>query len=284
MKQRYLTPTERYVAALKNASAQLHELRILFGAKSDPTFYRRLKAEHTYSPCMGEVLNPIFHYLVNPFYPLDPECIELKAVFSEYQKGLHDFILNDLTHALSGSETPDDICDSLNRCYEILSKTMFNPQEPKAHDEYDELCDLFDKASDEMRERIRQNQNQPIVVVDGFTPQGKKELSNICGKPKRKHRCDFRTQEEVATDTGFTRKTINKWEKEQTSDDKTNTSNPYGYYKSLRTDPKNKAAYLIFVRQVKDYKSVKGRRMSFVRFVDEWWKHNPDAVEMLHLT
>ena len=161
MKQRYLTPTERHVAALKNASAQLHELRILFGAKSDPTFYRRLKAEYTYSPCMSEVLNPIFHYLVNPFYPLDPECIELKAVFSEYQKGLHDFILNDLTHALSGSETPDDICDSLNRCYEILSKTMFNPHEPKAHDEYDELCDLFDKASDEMRERIRQNAESP---------------------------------------------------------------------------------------------------------------------------
>lgn len=157
MKKRLLTPTEIFINALKKTSASLKELRIHLDVETDATRYHRLKVDSPHSPCMGDVLNPILHYLVNDFRPLDPTSKELEYAFSEYKHKLQEFILGDLIQHLPGSQTPDDIFDSLNRCYEVLSRTLFYPQGPKAPDKLDELCELFNKASDEMRVQIGNN-------------------------------------------------------------------------------------------------------------------------------
>lgn len=157
MKKRLRTPTEIFIDALKKRSASLNELRIYLDVQTDATRYHRLKVDSPLSPCMGYILNPILHYLVNDFRSLDPESKELEYAFSEYKHKLQEFILGDLIQHLPGSKTPDNIFDSLNRCYEVLNRTMFNPDEPKAQDKLDELCELFNKASDEMREQIGKN-------------------------------------------------------------------------------------------------------------------------------
>jgi DNA-binding XRE family transcriptional regulator len=132
-------------------------------------------------------------------------------------------------------------------------------------------------------EELKRVKDASSVLVGGFTEAGEKQLKLAVRKPRKNRHSEFRTQEQVAKDTGFSRKTINKWECEQTSDDTNNKSNKYEYYESLRTDPEKNGAYKIWVKIVVEYKKKKGRKKSFVSFKEDWWEHNPDAIRMLHL-
>ena len=134
------------------------------------------------------------------------------------------------------------------------------------------IIDLLEGKSFEELERVK---DASSVLVSGFTEAGEKQLKLAVRKPRKNRHSEFRTQEEVAKDTGFSRKTINKWEREQTSDDTNNKSNKYEYYESLRTDPEKNGAYKIWVKMVVEYKKKKGRKKSFVSFKEDWWKHNP---------
>ena len=142
------------------------------------------------------------------------------------------------------------------------------------------IIDLLEGKSFEELERVK---DASSVLVGGFTEAGEKQLKLAVRKPRKNRHSEFRTQEQVAKDTGFSRKTINKWEREQTSDDTNNKSNKYEYYESLRTDPEKNGAYKIWVKIVVEYKKKKGRKKSFVSFREEWWEHNRDAITMLHL-
>lgn len=136
------------------------------------------------------------------------------------------------------------------------------------------IIDLLEGKSFEELERVK---NASSVLVGGFTEAGEKQLKLAVRKPRKNRHSEFRTQEQVAKDTGFSRKTINKWEREQTSDDTNNKSNKYEYYESLRTDPEKKRAYKIWVKMVIEYKKKKGRKKSFVSFREDWLKHNLNA-------
>ena len=142
------------------------------------------------------------------------------------------------------------------------------------------IIDLLEGKSFEELERVK---DASSVLVGGFTEAGEKQLKLAVRKPRKNRHSEFRTQEQVAKDTGFSRKTINKWEREQTSDDTNNKSNKYEYYESLRTDPEKNGAYKIWVKIVVEYKKKKGRKKSFVSFKEEWWEHNRDAITMLLL-
>lgn len=142
------------------------------------------------------------------------------------------------------------------------------------------IIDLFEGKSFEELERVK---DASSVLVGGFTEAGEKQLKSAVRKPRKNRHSEFRTQEQVAKDTGFSRKTINKWEREQTSDDTNNKSNKYEYYESLRTAPEKNGAYKIWVKMVVEYRKNKNRKKSFVSFREEWWAHNRDAIAMLHL-
>lgn len=100
-------------------------------------------------------------------------------------------------------------------------------------------------------------------------------------KPKRgKTHPDEISQAQVARDLGFSRATINRWERKQTEDGPGNTSNKFGYYKSLRTNPQLHSAYYELVNCARKYRAAqkaaaaKGQRfVTFVRFREEWLKH-----------
>lgn len=89
-------------------------------------------------------------------------------------------------------------------------------------------------------------------------------------------------QEDVAKDFGVIRQTVVDWEREQTVDGPENTSNPFHYYKSLRTNPDLRNAYELLAASAKAYnkmkeeakKSGKRFRMAFESFNEMWLKHN----------
>ena len=90
------------------------------------------------------------------------------------------------------------------------------------------------------------------------------------------------TQEQVARDFGVSRSTVNRWEVNQTASRPENKSNKYGYYKELRTNPDLRGAYYELVNCVKRYQAEKRkadklgiRFVTFVRFHEEWLKHQP---------
>jgi len=96
------------------------------------------------------------------------------------------------------------------------------------------------------------------------------------------------SQEQVARDFGVSRMAVIRWEKHQTIDGPDNKSNKFGYYRSLRTNPELREAYAALVRCARLYHSERqkairaGHRfVTFIRFHEEWLKHQSD--KMLHL-
>ena len=90
------------------------------------------------------------------------------------------------------------------------------------------------------------------------------------------------TQERVAKDFGVTRQTLSGWENNQTVDGPDNTSNPYGYYISLRLNPDLRGAYNELAGQVKMYLEMKSEakkkgvrfQYTFVQFNESLAEHN----------
>lgn len=81
------------------------------------------------------------------------------------------------------------------------------------------------------------------------------------------------TQEMVAKDFGVSRKTVNKWEANQTTDGPENKSNKFGYYKALRTNPDLRGAYdqlvqivKVFNQEAQKAKKTGRRSITFVAF------------------
>ena len=80
---------------------------------------------------------------------------------------------------------------------------------------------------------------------------------------------------------GVTRQTVVRWERTQTADDPGNTSNPWGYYRSLRTNPELRGSFEMLSNMARDYLSAQARakrqgqrfRMTFVRFKENWFRH-----------
>ena len=107
-------------------------------------------------------------------------------------------------------------------------------------------------------------------------------IKRILPKSKTRERGGEITQEQVARDFGVSRATVNRWEINQTANGPENKSNKYGYYKELRTNPDLRGAYYELVNCVKRYQAEKRkadklgiRFVTFVRFHEEWLKHQP---------
>ena len=89
-------------------------------------------------------------------------------------------------------------------------------------------------------------------------------------------------QEDVAAVFGVTRQTVVRWEDTQTVDGPDNTSNPWGYYRSLRANPELRGSFEMLANMARAYLSARDRakcqgqrfRMSFVRFKEDWLRHN----------
>lgn len=116
-----------------------------------------------------------------------------------------------------------------------------------------------------------------------IVPSDKHRAQNNARKPPRvKHVQGELSQEDVARVFGVTRQTVIRWEKEQTKDDSSNTSNPWGYYKSLRTNQELRDAFEMLSNQAKAYIAIrdeaknKGKRfrMTFESFKEDWHRHN----------
>ena len=116
-----------------------------------------------------------------------------------------------------------------------------------------------------------------------IVPSDKHRAQNNARKPHRgKHVQGELSQEDVARVFGVTRQTVIRWEKEQTKDDSSNTSNPWGYYKSLRTNQELRDAFEMLSNQAKAYIAIrdeaknKGKRfrMTFESFKEDWHRHN----------
>ena len=88
-------------------------------------------------------------------------------------------------------------------------------------------------------------------------------------------------QEDVAEVFGVSRQTVARWEASQTEDGPGNASNPWGYYRSLRTNQELRGSFEMLSNQAKAYRSARERarmlgrrfRMTFVTFKEEWYKH-----------
>ena len=107
-------------------------------------------------------------------------------------------------------------------------------------------------------------------------------FKRLLPKSKTRERGSEITQEQVARDFRISRETVNRWEIRQTANGPENKSNKYGYYRELRTNPDLRGAYYELVNCVKRYQAERhkaaktGRRfVTFVRFHEEWLKHQP---------
>ena len=107
-------------------------------------------------------------------------------------------------------------------------------------------------------------------------------IKRLLPKSKTRGRGGEITQEQVARDFGVSRATVNRWEINQTANGPENKSNKYGCYKELRTNPDLRGAYYELVNCVKRYQAEKRkadklgiRFVTFVRFHEEWLKHQP---------
>ena len=86
---------------------------------------------------------------------------------------------------------------------------------------------------------------------------------------------------DVAEVFGVSRQTVVRWEPSQTEDGPDNISNPWGYYRSLRTNPELRDAFEMLSNQAKAYRSAKERarmlggrfRMTFMKFKEDWLRH-----------
>jgi len=121
-----------------------------------------------------------------------------------------------------------------------------------------------------------------FVPTDDLCVAAKASLrKNVCKKRVRAKEGEL-TQEDVAKDFGVKRKTVIKWEREQSEDGPNNKSNPYGYYQRLRIDPNLRGAYTALVNAVKPYLAAKAKankdgirfRVTFERFNEKFAVHN----------
>lgn len=127
---------------------------------------------------------------------------------------------------------------------------------------YDRFISALDNVAEAMLKHARRTRRKKIQVAKRKTGELR--------------------QEDVAKVFGVTRQTIIRWESTQTDDGPTNTSNPWGYYKSLRTNPELRNAFEMLANQARAYLSAKamtkkqGRRFrfTFVQFKENWHKHN----------
>ena len=109
--------------------------------------------------------------------------------------------------------------------------------------------------------------------------------ANLPRNPKRRGRRprpgELR-QKDVAEVFGVSRQTVVRWESSQTEDGPGNVSNPWGYYRSLRTNPELRDAFEMLSNQARAYllarEKAKKRgvrfRMTFVKFKEDWLRHS----------
>ena len=150
----------------------------------------------------------------------------------------------------------------------------------------DDVIDFsrFEGKSFEELERVK---DASSVLVSGFTEKAAIEQESIMKKALRKKRgvskrINKLTQVQVAKDFDVDRQTIIRWESTQTEDGPNNTSNEWGYYKGLRTNPDLRDAYCKLVDMVAKYneykKTCKEKGMplyTFAQYNEAWAKHNP---------
>jgi len=123
------------------------------------------------------------------------------------------------------------------------------------------------------------------IVEPPHSPRTFRAPDKIC-RARTRAAGDALTQAEVARDFGVSRQQVGKWEARQTADGPSNAANPYGYYKSLRTDPKLRDAYSLLANQAKAYNrlraaaAAKGERfkIAFVRFQEQFLAHNKHGI------
>ena len=132
-------------------------------------------------------------------------------------------------------------------------------------------------------QHIERDLRKPAAAETPPTPNETAQPPGGPSKPKRRWRRakpGELSQNDVARAFGVSRQTVTRWEARQTKDGPDNTSNPWGYYRSLRTNPELRGAFETLSNQVKMYASAKeamekkGKRfrITFVSFGEEWIK------------
>lgn len=133
---------------------------------------------------------------------------------------------------------------------------------------------VFDKAR--FLECVREKK---LPWWDGAQKRTGKSRS---GRKRTRAKGGMLTQADVAKDFGVSRHTICRWEATQTCDGRDNSSNPYHYYKSLRTNPDLRGAYETLAKEAglylraRDKAKAKKQRFKFTfdQFNEELLKHN----------
>ena len=179
------------------------------------------------------------------------------------------------------TESTTIVCPARNSCLKACVTNRTIELEPEIFDDDDgghRVGYCYQCHPAEPFEVLLDAISKEIIV-----PSDTHHAQNSARKPRRvKHVQGELSQEDVARFFGVTRQTVIRWEREQTEDGPDNTSNSWGYYKSLRTNPELRAAFEMLSNQAKAYiaandkakKQGKRFRMTFERFKEEWHKHN----------
>jgi len=148
------------------------------------------------------------------------------------------------------------------------------------------FCQNADAFYDRTSELMSRRHSPHFMKCGPSTPaRNPRKGSGLHGKRTRA-KADELTQSDVARDFGVSRQQVCKWETCQTVDGPSNTSNEYGYYKSLRTDPKLRDAYTVLANQAKMHNKLiaetkkKGGRykIAFVQFQEQFLAHNKRGI------
>jgi len=153
------------------------------------------------------------------------------------------------------------------------SKRIWRIRKPPAPMSQPDYAAALDECLEEILDAL-DDLNAALDSMASVAPPRARKTAAV-HRPK-----DALTQSQVAHDLGVDRQTIVRWEKLQTVDGPDNGSNPYGYYKSLRTDAGLRGAYGLLVRCVRHYLRVReeakrrnGATIRFVSFKEAWLKH-----------
>ena len=183
-------------------------------------------------------------------------------------------------------------CAELNQAWSKLIQTVCRHCTDKGVAK--RLSVAWSAAYEELRailEREKAKTSASKLLYDAFA-LALDEASDALSKRRRsartvkkrmaKHELGELTQEDVAKVFNVSRQTVIRWEKKQTEDGPGNTSNPWGYYRSLRTNPELRAAFEMLSNQAKAYIAAKEEakkqgirfRMNFESFKEDWHRHN----------
>ena len=204
-------------------------------------------------------------------------------------------LLRNYNNEGAGIYVADRLLNDIAKAFEVRERQLHGESAAVAHEFFTSQIESIERKieleHERTRKRIEDSERRIENLKDGLLALFDPVVSFIkwvMPRFKNRERGGEITQEQVAADFGVSRSTVNRWEIQQTADDQSNKSNKYGYYRSLRTNPDLRGAYYELANCAKRYQAEKRnadksgiRFVTFVRFREEWLKHQP--CKMRHL-